>query len=155
MKAWFKYEYGYVNIDAQHLYFTNTGNWSETKKLSENSKKVKLDNNFKQFKFIGFILIVIGFLSFQILDNVINNTVAIGLLVSITALGYKLYNYFKSEIGGSYKIPLKKIQELILNENSISITYINGEDVKSYQEIVQIEEKAIPIIKELKTLLKI
>lgn len=35
MKKWFKYEYGFVNIDEDYIYLTNTGNWSDTKDLQE------------------------------------------------------------------------------------------------------------------------
>ena len=38
MKHWFKYEFGYVNIDSEYLYFTNTGNWSEVQEIKEKSK---------------------------------------------------------------------------------------------------------------------
>ena len=64
MKEWFKYEYVYVNIDTESIYFTNSGNWSETKNLKE--KGVQKSNTqrkvrIQEFLFVFLILFVILF----------------------------------------------------------------------------------------------
>jgi hypothetical protein len=45
VKEWFTHEYGFVNIDTENIYFTNTGNWSETKDLEE--KGLQEQNSFR------------------------------------------------------------------------------------------------------------
>jgi hypothetical protein len=34
-KSFYKYKYGYINIDQNNIYITSTGNWSETIQLTE------------------------------------------------------------------------------------------------------------------------
>ena len=35
MKEWFKYRFGYINIDSEFIYLTKNGVWSETNNLNE------------------------------------------------------------------------------------------------------------------------
>ena len=49
MKQWFKYEFGFVNLDSENFYLTNSGNWSETENLKEKTKallhRLEIDAN--------------------------------------------------------------------------------------------------------------
>ncbi len=60
---------------------------------------------------LGFIIIVIGILSFLMIKNILNGKTSITLIIITIAGGYKLYDYLKSEIGSKFlKIKLKKLQ---------------------------------------------
>ena len=59
MKEFFKYANGYVNINDENLFLTNSGNWSETKEINEKSAKTIRQNNVKGFKFYVFLFIII------------------------------------------------------------------------------------------------
>ena len=50
MKEYFKYANGFVNLNDENLFLTNSGNWSETSDLLEKSPKSIRQNNFKGFK---------------------------------------------------------------------------------------------------------
>lgn len=154
MKQWFKYKFGFINIDSENLYLTNSGNWSKTLSLTENNTNIENKNDANKTKYLGFIIAIIGSLVYLIFKNKINGKVGIGLLMSVIILGYKLYSYFKSEIGESFKIPLHKIQTISLKTDRFKINYINQEGVESIKEIFKIEEKGFLIMENLQKEIK-
>lgn len=81
MKEWFKYEFGYVNIDSENLYLTNSGNWSETRDLPEKTKQASNKNDNKSSSILGFIIVTIGLLTFLIMKNFINGKVGLTLIL--------------------------------------------------------------------------
>ena len=105
MKEWFKYEFGYVNIDSENLFLTNSGNWSETINLDEKTKKINAKNDTKSSSIIGFIIIVFGIFAYLIYKSFISGGVGLTLLLLTIGGGYKLYQYLKTEIGAKFKIP--------------------------------------------------
>lgn len=149
MKEWFKYEFGYVNIDSENLYLTNSGNWSETKDLGEKTQEVANKNDNKSSLILGFIIVVLGLLTFSIIKNLISGKVGITLLLIAVVGGYKLYEYMKSEIGAKFKIPLTKISEIKENGTTIEIIFINGEEKMDSYKLHRVEEKGIKIVTAL------
>ena len=149
MKEWFTYEFGYVNIDSENLYLTNSGNWSETNDLMEKTKQVASKNDTRSSSILGFIILIVGLLAFLVVKNLISGKVGLTLLVVAIAGGYKLYDYLRSEIGAKFKIPLTKISEIRENGSSIEIIFTNGEgNVDSYK-LLRVEEKGIMIMGSL------
>ncbi len=149
MKQWFKYEFGFVNLDSENFYLTNSGNWSETENLKEKTKAIVRKNRYKSVKVIGFIVIVFCFLAFLIFKNMISGKFAISLLILTVFGGYKFYEYIKTEIGSQFKIPLEKISGIKKDEDSIEIIFENGEgDLDSYI-LRKIEIKGLLIIDSL------
>ncbi len=107
MKDWFKYEFGFVNIDSDNLYFTNTGNWSETKGLKE--KGVQKSNRGRKIRIQLFLLgsaIGLGALLF---NNVVAENLSIVMVIGSAFTFYSLYNYMKTEIGHKFKLPISKV----------------------------------------------
>ena len=150
MKEWFKYEFGYVNIDSENLYLTNTGNWSETKDLQEKTKKADNENDNKSSLMIGFIIVVVGFFTFLIFKSFISGKIGL-TLITITVLGgYKLYEYLKTEIGSKFKIPINKISEIKETGKSIEIIFTNGEGKMDNYKIHGVDEKGILLMNNLK-----
>jgi len=150
MKEWFKYEFGYVNIDDQNVYLTNTGNWSETKNMEEKTKKVDKENDNRSSSMIGFILVVICIFAFLIFKSYISGKVGLSLIAITSFGGYKLYGYLKTEIGAKFKIPINKISEIKVAEKSIEIIFTNGEGKIDSYKLYRIEEKGISIMNSLK-----
>lgn len=149
MKEWFKYEFGYVNIDSENLYLTNTGNWSETKTLTEKTKKVAKQNDNKSSLMIGFIVIALFLLGYLNFKSVLSGGVALTLIV-ITIFGsYKLYEYLKTEIGAKFKIPREKISEISVNDRSIEIFFVNGEGNNDSYKLHRVEDKGISVMNSL------
>jgi len=151
MKEWFKYEFGYVNIDSENLYLTNSGNWSETTDLKEKTRQVANKNDTKSSSILGFIIVILGLLGFLIVKNLISGKVGITLIVVAVGGGYKLYDYLKSEIGAKFKIPRTKISEIKENgTNGIEIIFINGEGNTDSYKLLRVEEKGMKIMASLK-----
>ena len=81
MKEWFKYEFGYVNVDSENLFLTNSGNWGETISLTEKTKKTANQNS----SIIGFIIVVFCIFAFMIYKNFINGKSGFGLIFIISS----------------------------------------------------------------------
>ncbi len=71
MKEYFKYSNGFVNINDENLFLTNSGNWSETIDLLEKSPKSIRQNTLKELKIYSFLFIVvcIGLILFARVKN--------------------------------------------------------------------------------------
>lgn len=154
MKEWFKYEFGYVNIDSQNIYFTSSGNWSETKNLKEKSKEVERKHHIKSSKHVLFLILTGLVLSFILFKSIDNGKVSLTLILLIPVGGYKLYNYLKTEIGTNHKIPLAKINEIKIKNNSAEIIFLNSENSSDYYNLTLVEEKGMKILENLNTVLK-
>lgn len=149
MKYFFKYEFGYINIDDENLYMTNSGNWSETKDLLEKSSKSIKKNTIRKTKVYGFyfLIICIGLL---VLLNFLKNVdtkfnISIGLVLFLLAA----YNFMKSEQGSKYKIPLSKIDKMEYSYSNLKIHFKNLDNKEDFERIENIEDKGIKILKEL------
>jgi hypothetical protein len=146
MKEWFKHEFGYVNIDSENLYLTNTGNWSETKILTEKTKKVASQNDARSSSIIGFMIMVLCILAYLNFKNIVSGRVAVTLIILSIIGCYKLYDYLKAEIGAKFKIPHENISEIKINNRSIEIIFINGEGKNDNYKLHKVEEKGIAIM---------
>ena len=60
MREYFKYKKGFVNIDDENLYLTNSGNWQEARNLQEKSSKTIRANRNKKNKFTLYFYILLG-----------------------------------------------------------------------------------------------
>jgi len=153
MKEWFKYEFGYVNIDDENLYFTSSGNWSETIDLNEKTKKGDAKNNSRSFSIIGFIVVAICLFGFLIFKSILSGRVGFTLIVITLAGSYKLYEYLKTEIGPKFRVPLDKISEIRAEEKNIEIIFENGEGMNDSYKIYKIEQKGFAIMLSLKDII--
>ena len=154
MKEWFKYEFGYVNIDSENLFLTNSGNWSETKNLTEKTKKVSDKNDNKSSSIIGFIIIVFCVFAFMIYKSFISGKIGLTLIFITIGGGYKFYQYLKTEIGAKFRIPLEKITEINVLEKSVEIKFFDGEGLKVNYILNNIDEKGKNIMNTVKNIEK-
>lgn len=147
MKEWFKYKYGFVNIDTENLYFTNTGNWSETKDLKE--KGIQKQNSFRQYrmKIIPFILILIAV--FLLIFRSDNNDIRFSFIFGILALAFGAYKYLKTEIGEKFKLPISKIETITFVGETATITFQDGEGKSTTQQLERLDQKGIKLLQEI------
>ncbi|WP_298115828.1 hypothetical protein [Flavobacterium sp.] len=153
MKEYFKYANGYVNINDENLFLTNSGNWSETHDLQEKSPKSIRKNNFRANKIYLYYFIVfifIGFIVFEILRDIKNKSFPFGIIFLVLA-GFA---YMKRETGKRYKIPISKITSFDISNDSVKIIFINANDVDDFEEIFKVEKKGLSIFEELNLQLK-
>lgn len=147
MKEFFKYSNGYININDENLFMTNSGNWSETLELQEKSPKSIRRNWLKGMKFyIFFFLLFGGFLLSITFEEGSERILPIGLVLLIIIV----YKYFSNEIGNTYKIPLEKIKNIEINKNEVRFVFLNLNGVEDFEIIHGVEEKGLVFLSEFR-----
>lgn len=148
MREYFKYEFGYINIDEENLYLTNSGNWSEVKNLSEKYSKKYIHQNARRIRIIAFFVICIILFAYLFISNLFRTHLAIGLVV----LGYFLYRYLQSDMGQSFLIPINKIDSIEKSEKNLVLSFRNKEN--SFETIIikNTDGKSEQIIKKFSSL---
>ena len=149
-KTWFQYEFGFVNIDEENLYLTNTGNWSEIIGLEEKSKKTGGPNTFGSFATIMFLIVVVGLLGFLFFRNIITPGISIVGLIGIPFFGYKFYEYIKSDIGVKFKIPWSKISKITVTKQEVKLEFLNGDGVSGTEFLSNVSQKGLDLIENIK-----
>jgi hypothetical protein len=150
MKEYFKYANGYVNINDENLFLTNSGNWSETHDLMEKSPKSIRKNDLKSFKMYSFPFVIICISLFMITksENVF-------FPLTFAGLGFAAFFYLKREIGKRYKIPISKIISFDVSNDKVKILFRNANDIDDFEEIFKVDTKGLAILEELSRQLKI
>jgi hypothetical protein len=150
MRDWFKYEYGYVNLDSENLYLTNTGNWTETENLQEKVKTNAQKDQRRRSLMIAFVILVFCFFAFLLFKNFESGKMNYALIALVVLGGYKLYDYLRTDLGAKFMIPLKKIIEIKEIEKNIEIVFTNGEGNLDTHVLRDVDEKGISLLKALK-----
>ena len=119
MKEWFKYRFGYVNIDSEFIYLTKNGVWSETIKLNEIRTK----------KYDSIVLISIVFLLFFFMIIFLGDYfLVIFLLLSL----YSQIEYFTTGYD-KFKIRINKISTIRVIGKNVEIEFLDGNNLsKNY-----------------------
>ncbi len=149
MKNWFKYEFGYVNIDDENIYFTNTGNWSEISGLTEKTKKVSRKNKLRETRILLFLIpcLILFFCLFTC--NLLSSRTSLLLMVGLPTLAYFLYNYLKTETGSKYALPVSKLISIESDQKDITIHFMNGENKKDSELLTNVEQKGFDLLNTL------
>lgn|GEM_PF-1617178 len=149
MKACYKYEFGYLNVDDQFVYFTNTGNWTEIPKLTEKIQQSHARDMRRYFKhtiYLVFIsVLAAAFVIYNVLWGIYNMVVIVGLPVLI----YYLYQYLKNEMGPAFAIPHDKLVSVEHAGKSTIVTYIDGEGDEVNDKLVKLEEEGKETLNKL------
>ncbi len=144
MKDWFKYEFGYVNIDDKNIYFTNTGNWSETKELQE--KGIQKSNIFRKSSIQFFLVMLVLLFGFLIIKGFDNGKLLLGLPIIL----FLVYKYLKPELGSKYKVPLTKIYNIEIEGKTATISFIDSFDKQQTETLTKVDDKGIQLLEKLK-----
>ena len=144
MKEYFKYDNGYVNINDENLFLTNSGNWSETKEINEKSSKTIRQNNLKGFKIYLFLFIIVC-----IFLLMISKSEGRGIPVGFLSLGLAAFFYMKRETGNKYKIPLSKITDIKISGSEVKIVFLNANNIEDLETIHKVESKGLHVLTEL------
>ena len=141
MKEYFKYANGFVNLNDDNLFLTNSGNWQETINLFEKSPKSIRKNKFKGFKIYVF-LIVVAVLFSIILSKAKAGSIPFGIVL----LGLATYSYLKREIGKQYKIPISKIINIQLENKDAIIYFYNANDIEDIEVRKKVDAKGLDVL---------
>ncbi len=155
MKDWFKYKYGFVNIDSENIYFTNSGNWSEVDGLEEKILKTKLASMGRKAKILVFLVLVGILFTFLVTKNISSGRFSLLLIIGLPVLAYYAYEYLKVEMGSKYLIPLINLTKIEIEERSIHIYFLNGNNKEDYEMLEGVDEKGILLIADLIEIRKI
>lgn len=151
MKEYFKYNNGFVNLDDENLYLTNSGNWQEARNLQEKSSKTIKTNKIKKRKIslYFYFLLGIGILGLMLQLSKGNS---IRIPIVFCGLGFLAYRYMIRETGNSYKIPLAKIKSVVLNDTMVTFHFLDENSEETKESINGIDAKGIQILKDHFTL---
>jgi len=153
MKYYFKYSSGYINIDAENLFLTNSGNWQETRELEEKSKRTKRQNSLRIARMNLFIYITFGIIAFIIYKSVSRDKPYFNAIFSLPVAAYFVNRYFTTEMGKRYKIPLSKIQSIERYDNDgVKIIFLNDSNEPDFEIIEKVEVKGFKVLLDLRLL---
>ena len=153
MKHFFKYGTGYINIDSENLFITNTGNWQETLDLKEKSKESKAENNRRIARMNSFVYVLFGIAIFVMLKTVSTDSIYFKFIFVLPAIAFFVYRYFKSGTGKRYKIPLLKIESVErYDRDGIKVFFLNAINESDFEIIINVEPKGFTILSDLNLL---
>ena len=148
-REWFAHAHGCVNLDDDTIYFTHSGNWSETQKLKEKTRQVERANHWNQAWTYVFIGLALLFFVFLMVGQYLNGTWSFTLFLLAIGLGVKLYAYMKNELGPTFKIPIAKIKKITLQDKQCTLWFVTGESKEAQQELKGVEAKGIQLLTAL------
>ncbi len=148
MKQFFKYQFGYINIDEENLYMTNSGNWSEVSEVQEKSTKTKAGNMFRSGANWIFLVLVVGLVVLGFLSGVLKGRIGLLGLVGTPVFIYFFYRYLQRDLGVKYKIPIAKITsvELKPEEKKAILHFLNATNQQDQEVINKVEKKGFEIL---------
>jgi len=150
MKHYFKYSSGYLNIDAENLFLTNSGNWQETRDLNEKDKQSKRKNSLRIVRLNLFIYITFGIIAFIMYKSITRDKPIFNAIFGLPIAAYFVNRYFAIELGNRYKIPLFKIQSIgKYDSDGIKINFLNAANEPDFEIIEKVEAKGNEVLGQL------
>lgn len=149
MKHYFKYASGYINIDEENFYLTNSGNWQEARGLHEKSAATVRQNRIRVIRMKAFVY---GFFAIALalaLLMISSKTFSILLLLILGAGAYYIPEYFKRDFGNRYKIPLNKIDGIEEYENGVKIHFRNSSNDPDFEIVPGVTAETISAMTSL------
>jgi|SRR5436190_23170549 len=121
----FKLARGYLNIDAEALIFTRSGNWQEAESARERTHAKRAGGAFRWVT--GAVLVVVGglFLSMGELHSVTGDG-SIVLAFGLMGLAlFHMYNRLRDDFGPVFRIPFAKVTSLAYTDDHLEVNFLN------------------------------
>lgn len=151
MKAWFQHKYGYINIDAENIYITKSGNWSEVTELHEKNYKPYRFTDLKTKLKIGIYLVFLfSVVFYALLANILSGNLKLALLVGLPLLVYSAYHYIIPEFGSHFKIPFSKIIEIRIEKSVVFFEFYDANNRKTTNTFKRINTEGLNLLNEIK-----
>jgi hypothetical protein len=154
MKAWFRYNTGFVNIDDNHVYLTNSGNWSEIADLEEKGITTNKKSRRRKKKSSLFMAYLVVFIMGVLILNLTRGRSMV-LISGTLALGYFAYRYMQPNLSLAFKIPKSKVLSITIMVDGIQITFTDNDGNEDVAELKGLDEKAMEFFSTLKASLQV
>ncbi|MFP9117259.1 hypothetical protein ACLI08_05685 [Flavobacterium sp. RNTU_13] len=152
MKEYFKYKYGYINVDDENLYLTNSGNWQEARETEEKSRAIDKRNSVGIVGMKIFVYVVLGAICIFVLKNLGKPSIGFGVIGLAIFLGYRVYKVFSKKFGSRYRIPLQKITNVSdWGTVGLRIDFLNANNEPDFEIIEELDFRGRDFLLELKT----
>lgn len=150
MKEWLKHKYGYLNIDGENIYFTKTGNWSETADLTEkNSKEFKTADQKSKTKIISFIGIIGSVFLWLFLSKIGTGDFTILQIIGPLITSYLVYKYLTPEYGAAFVVPYNKIQKIEFENDIATVHFIDHEGKNATHRLMKLDLNGIELVNRI------
>jgi phage-related protein len=60
-----------------------------------------------------------------------------------------VYNYLKTEIGPSFKIPLAKITDITIEDTTVELLFLNNENTIEFHKLKKVDQTGIDVLKSI------
>ncbi len=145
MNSCFPYTFGYINLDSENLYLSNTGNISELKALRRRGEELPFTSKWR--KIIIFALFLAGPLSLARVVPQISyeNFLRIAFWAVLLYIFIAVW-FIRRELGPRYFIPLKEIIRLEEKSKGLIIHFRNKHNQETEQFLRMPSTEAITAI---------
>ncbi|WP_417355300.1 hypothetical protein [Flavobacterium sp.] len=153
MKDFFKYRFGYINIDDENLYLNETGNWSYVEKLKEKKKTSPIQKPtvtiIYKLTYLFSLIAMVIFIIFY--GNPFINSVI--MLFTYMVIYYFIFEHLNIKIDYNYKIPLHKINSITQKGNTLEINFLLKHNTQTQTFILdKIEPRGFDILRQRRLL---
>lgn len=136
-------------MDDNFMYFTSTGNWSDTKDLGEfneeYTKKSSSAERFKTITYLGFA----GVLVVCLLWTLGIGSFSFASIIGLAWLGYSAYHYMAPGLTGEFKIPYPKVRSIKIKSSSVTIVFKDFNNDDTTQEINKLNHEACHLFAQI------
>lgn len=147
MKEWFSYRNGFVNVDEEWIYFTPSGNWSETLNLPERTRKSPNRKRKLSQSLMGFL----------VLSSAIGITVSVASIrdsslkypTMIVGIVLALWLFTKRENQPHFKISRQLINSFSFGNSGVTISFSNHLGEKHQIVLNGIADKGMAIFQNI------
>ena len=148
-RRWFKYMFGFINIDSENLYLTKTGNWSEITNLKEKNSKGKSSNS-QGFSSVSFILFLLGTMVVHAYNYWFLDSFSKIVFIYPFAI-FLMYISRKSDLGANFVIPLSKIETVTQEDNLLIIDFFDAENHSQIEKLRNVDRSGVEFLRSIKS----
>ena len=142
MRKWFRYRSGFINIDDEYIYFTDTGNWSEAGNLSV----INLNNEAKNRRKNVFFTLLLALDMF--LPFVLGDFYALWIIFPIVLFAL-IYDLKSNNLTSTNKVKLVDIENINIDGLSVQIRFLISEHVSRVRKLRKVEDKGLIILESI------
>lgn len=146
MQDWFKHQYGYVNVDDDNFYLTNSGNWTEALKLEEKNPDSAFKKSFRPLRIIIYFICCIALFSWFLMYTFSMGEISLLLIAALAGGSYFLWQYLRAEMSTAFKIPTSKITRVEIAGKTAVIQFNNEKNMPDQVILKKVSKRGLEIL---------